>query len=228
MNIKIHKNLHLGDIINVIQSNLDSEEIICKDRCVCCNSDSYEMASFIADLLGIKNKIKKNSVNNYNLKMPTWVQDIPNKMETISWYSKPYKKAININYKKNNSIVCQFDFRSGKNKDIPNLFKNKIIQSFKSKLVNIGDNPHLDIINLNGYDLKTKWEAICKAKCYIGIDSGLSHLALMSNTPVYIVYKNHYCPWFFYPENTRFFNQPDQLIDLIKSEILSISSKLYL
>jgi hypothetical protein len=200
------KYAHLGDLINILQIHADSEQICIDKICPCgCEQNTFDLltdvVSFFDRNIEVHPIILPNAVKVY----PIWAQNLKNPSGTLRYYNKPYVKAKELPLQQNH-IACQFDYRSKNTpwfKGISDL--SQIIKRFKKKLVNIGDKHIEGIKNCVDYTLKEKFHILASSSMYIGIDSGLSHLALMTNTKCYICHENR-CPWFFYPKDPIFIN----------------------
>jgi|GEM_PF-5003220 hypothetical protein len=220
------KHVHLGDLINVLQAHPQATEICYEGLCACgCGQNTVELlrqlAPLFSDNLKVNDFVPKNAIP----VCPTWVQTLVNPTGTSSWRSTPYKKISNLPSDKGKHIACQFDYRSKNTpwfKGINDL--SPILQAFGDKLINIGDKPINGIENQLKISVLEKLEIIATAKMYIGIDSGLSHLALMTNTGSYICHENK-CPWFFYPKGVKFINvkiKEELNVLLRKNQILAL------
>jgi len=196
-------NNHLGDLVHVLQVWQNDAEFIYVDPkpCPCCGQKAQETIQFILNLMGNPRlKLSTTKLDDQLLVIPTWRKEAPD-IPIHRWRRTSYTKAINLPTHRTNKVVCQFDARSTPhwNKNVSNEIIREIVRLFKGRLVNIGDNIILGTQNMTRSSLSEKWEVLASAKYYIGIDSGMSHLALMTNTPVMIMYSDM-LPWLFYPD----------------------------
>jgi len=201
MKIQPHKNTsHLGDLINILHTQKNVKEI-CSEI-----SEVQIMLNFLTSIFPNPIKYTKDTIGSIIVK-PSWSKDLPDRTESNIWFRGPYLKISKKTTK--NHIACQFDARSfppwTKTIKKENVFK--ISKFFQKKLINIGDKKIEGIENKTNISLDEKFEIINSASGYIGIDSGLSHLSLMTQTPVYIVHDDQYCPWIFYPEGAEFISE---------------------
>lgn len=191
---------HLGDVINVVQqahhySNRSGEyRMFSRGPCPCCGGDTEKMLQQIISLLDTNLKFSKKSSPNAEVFTPAWVK--PHKRNP--WDRLPYVKAKRMPATRTH-VVCQFDGRSRGDK-VPAW--NQIVKLIKPKWFNIGDRaiPCQDKTEL---DLIAKFRLIASAKLYVGIDSGLTHLALMTNTPILLVHPAGWDARRFYPETDQ-------------------------
>ena len=128
----------------------------------------------------------------------TWKENM-----TLEWVRTPYVKARFLPKQKSH-IAVQFDARCNVpwKKTISDKYIQMIAEEFDDfKIVNIGDREFEFFENKTKIGLLDKFEIIASSQRYIGIDSGLSHLALMTNTDVNILYEGkENQPWLFYPD----------------------------
>lgn len=193
MNIQPFPKLtHLGDLVNIIQHYCTIADYIYTD-----DLQAREMIEFLLSLLDVKLKSCQTKPNQIEFVAPTWTFSQPNEFGTMFWHPRSYKKSTNLPQKQDSHIVCQFDARA----NVQTITEEDIFNICKTIGVihNIGDRKFEFTINHNQCSLNEKYQLLNSAHAYIGIDSGLSHLALMSNTPTYILYKKNN-PWFFYPD----------------------------
>lgn len=217
MKISLYKNhVHLGDTINNLQRHIFATEVYMPKFCRCCDTDLLSMIRFLVTLLPQPPKISDNAADSIEVK-PSWVQKMPNDSGTNQWYREPYVKAKKLPATQQPHIACQFDARSRGYtwpKTITQENIQKLADIFGGRLINIGDRPINGAKNEVGISLEQKFDIISSAAAYVGIDSGLSHLALMTNAPVYIVYQEPYRPWFFYPDGPVYISDMRRFIDL--------------
>lgn len=220
------KHVHLGDLINILQTYPQATEVCYQGACACgCGQSTFDLLKQLAPLFSptllVNNFIPKNAMP----VVPTWVQKTNTPAGTLFWRKTPYRKISTLPESKGKHIACQFDYRS---KNTP-WFKgvrdlSPILQTYGDRLINIGDNHINGIRNHLKLNVLEKLEIIATAKMYIGIDSGLSHLALMTNTNSYICHEDR-CPWFFYPKGVRFINvKVKEELDVLlkKNQILAL------
>jgi hypothetical protein len=194
------KHNHLGDLINILQRN--------KTKAIYVPDEAKPMLEFLLSLF--PNPPAITDIIGTPV-LPTWTQDVKNPTGTLVWYRPPYVKAVNLPKQRRRHVACQFDARSKPwwTKTIPDDMIRELASRHQG-MINIGDRIFDFMENRVDASLQEKFEIIATARFYVGIDSGLSHLALMTNTPTYIVYQKH-CPWFFYPDGTTFVNRVDQI-----------------
>jgi hypothetical protein len=125
--------------------------------------------------------------------------------EMLPWWFKEwsgeicqYVKALQLP-PKDSHIAVQIDSRS-KGKKIPH-WASKSIQ-FLKRAINVGDRP-LRCRNKIKVDLRTKFDIIASARYYVGIDSGLTHLALMTDTPIVLIHPEDWDVKRFYPDTDQ-------------------------
>jgi len=186
---------HLGDIVNVVQQvhhraiAVPGLHFISSRPCPCCGVDSGEMAKNVLSLLGTS--VKYESSKNFISVSPAWVKG---HKKTI--YDGKYAKAKELP-ERGDHVVCQFDKRS-RGEKIP----NNVIDFVKSDMINIGDNK-LPCINKTELDLRAKFRMLASAKLYVGVDSGLTHLALMTETPILLIHPKSWDAGRFYPPSPQ-------------------------
>lgn len=191
------KTSHLGDLINILQTQ-DADEIVAE-------SSTEEMLTFLMSVFPNGPKITHDTIEAKTVK-PSWSKELPDRTESNVWFRGPYKKTNTKNQKKSH-IACQFDARSFP--PWPKSIKNthKLLELFPNRLVNIGDKTIEGMKNKTECSLSEKFEILNSATAYIGIDSGLTHLALMTDVPVYVVHPEKYCPWIFYPVGPKYISE---------------------
>lgn len=189
----------LGDLVNILQQYHDKSEYIYTDDVF-----AQEMIEFLLTLFDTKLVLLRNKPDNYLEVETTWTNDSNyKKFGTMIWSPVSYKKSINLPLQKKH-IVCQFDCRTkvSWNRTISSKNIFTICKSI-GEIYNIGDN-HIDgTINCTNFSLSEKYELLSTSSFYIGINSGLSHLALMTNSNVFILYEHPNNPWFFYPDDSN-------------------------
>ncbi len=193
---------HLGDVINIIQQihhkSIDIpgfysifSNIKC---CPCCGVNTGGMMKKIVGLLDTKLTFTTATPKTYDILTPKWVlAHAPTPYDDL-----PYAKAKNLPPKRN-YVVCQFDARS-RGEKIPG--RNKIQKLINNQMINIGDK-RLPCINKTDLGLLEKFRLIASAKSYIGIDSGLTHLALMTDTPIVLVHPKSWDAKKYYPKTDQ-------------------------
>jgi hypothetical protein len=127
-------------------------------------------------------------------------------------YERPPAKPKQQNY-----IACQFDARTNtpwKKTVEPETVS--LISNINETIYNIGDKSHPGLVDKTKLVLADKFEIISSARAYIGIDSGLTHMALMSHCPVIVIlHRSQIKPWYFYPDDPRIvFIDADSKVDL--------------
>jgi Glycosyltransferase family 9 (heptosyltransferase) len=198
---------HLGDIINIIQQyhlrsleDNDIYNISSNHICDCgCNINTGKVIHAILSLLDTRINYSSDKLENRNIieATPFWFK----KHESSIYDSKPYAKG-KIESRRRNYVVCQFDANSARTRKEPDsMTVTKILRKFNN-LVNIG-NKELRINNACDTNLKEKFDLIANAQFYIGIDSGLTHLALMTNTPIFVIHPLDWQARKYYPESKQ-------------------------
>jgi hypothetical protein len=147
---------------------------------------------------------------------PSWCETPP-----LRWPG-PYRQAIHPPLPKTN-ITCQFDARSNTalwKKTLP----RETIAAIKPILgnpINIGDNPIPGFDNRTGLSLREKYHLIASSALYVGIDSGITHLAIMAGVKTVVLHNEDFCPFFFYPdaENLTFISRLDDLAAMVSSQV---------
>lgn len=212
------KHAHLGDLVNILQIYPNVEQICFNGLCPCgCKQDTFVLLNQLVSLFEKEIKVSDKVPENAKKVYPIWSQDFKHFSGTLCYYNKPYVKAKNLPNKKDH-IACQFDYRSKYTPWFKGVFDlSPIINRYKKKLINIGDQKIEGIQNCIDLDLKEKFDILASSNMYIGIDSGLSHLALMTNSSCFICHENK-CPWFFYPKGPVFINMSskEELSSLLK------------
>ena len=145
---------------------------------------------------------------------PSWCETPP-----LRWPG-PYRKAIHPPLPKTN-ITCQFDARTS-----PAWWKKTLppetIAALKPILgtaINIGDNPIPGFDNRIGLSLGEKYDLIASSTLYVGIDSGLTHLAIMAGVKTVVLHNEDFCPTLFYPdsENLTFISRLNDVAAMVGS-----------
>lgn len=196
MNIIPHSKLSkLGDLVNILQHHHECDFIYSD------NDSVREMLTFLIPLFNSKIKLSETKFDVFQTALTSWTCEWPNKYGTLYWNPRSYLKAKDLPEKQEKHIVCQFDTRTAVswNRTLSNKHIKNIIARFKP--YNIGDRSFDGAINCTNYSLAEKWNLLKTASVYIGINSGLSHLALMSNAKTFILYEEQNNPWFFYPND---------------------------
>ncbi len=185
---------HLGDIINIIQQIHHKAlntgiHFVFGRKCPCCNVNSGNMMKTILSLLDTPVKYGINQ--KFIIISPSWT-----KIHSANIYDWKYAKAKKLP-KKGDHIVCQFDQRSVGNKTPKN-----ILDFVKPNMINIGDRK-LPCMNQNELGLIEKFNILASASKYIGIDSGLTHLALMTEVPIVLVHPKEWDAKKYYPKTDQ-------------------------
>ena len=193
---------HLGDIISIIQNNLNADFFYAHSECLCCGNDCRECAKQVLELLGMSHKLTDDDSDAIK-GTETW--------EDKNWDHSQYLKAKITNSQKENYLAYQFDARSSYRK-LP--YKKEIdsfLSQFEGNLVDVGESSKLNI--------KEKFEIVDCAFCYIGVDSGITHLALMSTTPIIVMQNKEHPRQIFYPYSNqlKFFTNHVDVLEHIKS-----------
>ena len=206
------RNQHLGDLINIVQKYSEADLIVGVGICPCCGSDSGETLRFVCELLQCRLKVTAEHHPHASVVRPSWCETPP-----LRWPG-PYRKAIHPPLAKTN-ITCQFDARSN-----PAWWKKTLppetIAAIKPILgtpINIGDNPIPGFDNRMALSLREKYHLLASSALHVGIDSGLTHLAIMAEVKTVVLHNEGFCPWFFYPDsaNVIFTSNLDQLATLV-------------
>ena len=197
---------HLGDIIGIIQNHLDAEQFYAHSTCICCGNDCLDCTRQILELLNIENKLTKNSKNAIKGEV-IWF----NKKWDYSSYSK-----IKIKSKKENYYCYQFDARSSYHKLPSKEQLDNFLKNFPGDLIDVGEKSKLNV--------KEKFNIINNSISYIGVDSGVTHLAMMSNTPTFVFQNEKHPRQFSYPKTTqiKFCIDYRDIIDKVKKMRLKI------
>jgi hypothetical protein len=69
--------------------------------------------------------------------------------------------------------------------------------------------------------LRDKYHLIASSTLYVGIDSGLTHLAIMAGVKTVVLHNEDFCPTLFYPdsEDLTFISRLDDLAAMVESQI---------
>ena len=207
--------LHLGDLVNIIQTNLDADQILTSQKCKCCNNSVAEVVEFVIDLLNLEIKVTDNE-SNTEVVFPSWSNSETN------WRKQPYLKPI-TNPNKNKYISYSFDVRSNIEEKKP---LTKDIDYFKKNcpfpIINLGDKSE--------FSLEKKYKIISSSLFFVGANNGTTHLAMMSETQVFLLtnpsrtLKNGFymCRRFF-PDTTQIttYDNSKEIIKCIKKSIIS-------
>lgn len=188
---------HLGDLVNIVQQYHNKADYIYTKHV-----KAQVILDFLLPLFDGTLKRSAKPFKAFEYVTTTWFAPWPNEFGTMCWCPLSYKKAINLPETHGSHVVYQFDARSPVpwTKTIP-ATDIKAIGHIVGPAYNIGDNDIPGSINCTQYSLQDKFKLLSTAKLYIGIGSGLSHLALMTNTPTYITYEGNNNPWFFFPDD---------------------------
>jgi len=182
--------VHLGDMVNIIQSNRDKNlGVFCDDFCKCCSFNPQDTLNFLLSIFDTRLFYKISY--NYKKICPTW-----EKGERCPSYSK-----MNNLHSIESHVVCHFDPSSGHHyKDIGNI-KFEIINSIgKDNVINIGKFPIEGVSNKHDAPLSDKVKYISSAAMVIGIDDGIAHLAETTNSRnIIIKMPNHEFIYKMYP-----------------------------
>lgn len=186
---------HLGDIINVVQQvhhrALDRPGLhfLSSKPCPCCGIDSGQMVREVLSLLDTP--VRYGTGQNFISVSPMWI-----KRHKPTPYDGKYAKAKELP-DRGEHVVCQFDQRSQGNKVPANY-----LDFIKADWINIGDQ-QLPCINKTELDLLAKFRILASAKSYVGIDSGITHLALMTETPILVIHPKSWDASRFYPRSSQ-------------------------
>lgn len=199
---------HLGDIINIIQQyhlrSLEDKDVygVFSDHvCTCgCKTDTQEVIKTILSILDsrIHYMTEKPESQDIITATPAWFKGHTPSVHDV----KPYAKAKNLPADYKNYVVCQFDVSSSKHqKEVDSMTVTKILKKFNN-IINIG-NKKIETTNMGDKTLKEKFDLIANAQLYIGLDSGLTHLALMTNTPVFVMHPLDWSAHKYYPKSKQ-------------------------
>jgi ADP-heptose:LPS heptosyltransferase len=177
---------------------------------------TVSMLDFILSITDTQLKTTNQMIADCKEVGPDWFQEA--KLSgTFLWNRQPYFKAKSLPTEKFTHIACQFDARTRVpwSKGVSDAFLDRLAATYPGRLVNIGDLNRRGMSNEVGASLARKFEVIATAQSYIGIDSGLTHMSLMTNTPTHIAYSD-VKPWFFYPDQSLNFisDKTEQLAEL--------------
>jgi hypothetical protein len=185
---------HLGDVINVVQQlhNRSLKEqrfyrMFSHKDCPCCGVQTGAMIKDIISLLETKIMFSKQRSKKYEVCLPSWIKG--------RWDGLTYAKAKNLPSREQH-VVCQFDKRSHGNK-VPD--HDKLLKMIAPEMTNIGDS-ELPCVDFRRVSLLEKFNLIASASLYIGVDSGLTHLALLTETPIVCVHPPTWNARRYYPE----------------------------
>ena len=199
---------HLGDLINIIQQCVKMKKAILGSThtCNCCGNDVYDSIVQLLSLLQSNTIAIKENLHPSQTICPSWSRKSfglpPIKNPD---YNKSFM-AIDQSSKTSDFFTYQFDARS-------NAKMKSIDQSEKSRLLESGLN-FVDVGEGQSNIIK-KFDLINRSVAYIGIDSGMTHLALMTNTPIYLIHPKAYDPLLFYPTTTQI-SAYHQMEDIVK------------
>lgn len=204
--IKPHA-FHLGDMVNIVQQTHiravtlpNIYYMFSNHICPCCKNNTNKTLKEILNLL--KTPVHYLSTTpdyDFTYAQPWWH---PNR-ERNSFDYLPYTKAINLPVEKGNYIACQFSSRTNQTKKQVKARDIKRIVNAFTNIINLGDDK-LDVqLNTGHYSIKQKLDIIAKARFYIGIDSGCTHLACMTNTPIFIIHPSTWSAHIYYPKTDQ-------------------------
>ena len=180
---------HLGDLINIYQqcAQMGNVTLFSKTICPCCKNSAEKVFKF---LIQLNPAVKFGKLYTPITEMKPWWFEGKDKID--------YVKAVKLP-QKDSYISVQIDSRS-QGKKIPHWAK-KAIHSLE-KVINIGDRP-LKCKNKTKVNLQNKFDIIASSRYYVGIDSGLTHLALMTNTPIILIHPQGWDARKFYPDTKQ-------------------------
>lgn len=193
---------HLGDLIAIFQKCLKKRNtyLYSSHICNCCGNSVQnclqEINSLFVEKICLINVKKIDGLIN-----PPWQN-----YEINHPYIKSFKAKNN---QQKNYITYQFDSRSTPKRRI------KTISNLEKSLLD--SNQNLVHVGENDMGLIEKFNLINNSKIFIGIDSGITHLALLTNTPICVIFtegaENN--PKKFYPdtEQIKYYSNMKQLID---------------
>lgn len=201
---------HLGDLINISQQCFRMGDcVLCGTQfCDCCGNSVENTLLQILQLVDSNVRYVKHS-NSAKELLPTWSTSLYPNHDRFQ-----YLKS-NLCSKKDTYVSYQFDARStprNRRKTIENSEKIVLVSSGLN-LIDIGENSNLSI--------REKFDIVNKSVAYVGIDSGVSHLALMTNVPIYIVHPKGEInnPYLFYPETEqiKFFDNMMKVVQCLQT-----------
>jgi len=204
--IKPHA-FHLGDMINVVQqTHIRAVSLphiyymFSNHICGCCKNDTNKTLKEILNLLKTPIHYLNATPEHDFIYMKPWWH--PNR-ERNDFDYLPYTKVINLPIYKDKYVAVQFSSRTNKQKKQINKSDVRRITSAFKEVINLGDDK-LDVwMNCGHYDVRQKLDIIAKARFYVGIDSGCTHLACMTNTPVFIIHPLQWPANIYYPKTDQ-------------------------
>jgi hypothetical protein len=191
---------HLGDLVSIVNKMGDvADSIHLTQTCSCCQNHPLPIVTMLIKALGCNMKVSTVPDIDAIKVCPTWCEGV----ERYVYYWQPYKK-ITEKRETENYIACQFDARCSTPwpKTVPDRHI-AMLPKLGKKLVNIGDRSFDGFDNRTGLSIEEKFEVIKKASGYVGIDSGLTHLALLTDIQVIVLYEHPWKPWYYYPEDPQ-------------------------
>lgn len=166
------KRLHLGDLVNIVQTNLDANQIVDSQKCKCCGNSAAEVLSFVITLLKLNIQTTSNESDAQEV-FPFWSNSEKNWSKTP--YLKPQQPRCIQKF-----ISYSFDVRSNIKykrplaKDIDYFLKNCPL-------------PCIDLGDQSSFSLPEKYEKIASSLFFVGANNGLTHLAMMSETQTFLL-----------------------------------------
>ena len=183
------KYVHLGDLVNIVQLHIEEIAAIgAPAHCACCGRSPQATLKFLLGL--VESPLFYWDGNDGELVSPSWELEIP---------PIPYRLASSLPPNMGH-IACHFDTLShvyGDVKLAPNVAE--ITRALgKRELVNVGIAPQAGMRNRHDASLEEKFQIMASAELVIGIDDGLSHLALMTEAKTIVVHKPKHPVHLFY------------------------------
>ncbi len=182
---------HLGDMINSV--NIAHEEAVRNtefDYFIYCNYQGETVAKkrpqeSLKEVLGLIDtpiRYLPSGPENSRTISPHWVkwakQNPPQR----------YVKARNLPTQREDYITIQTNSRSTLDKGLFPEEDVRLVEVIQPhRVINLSDQEIPNTTFLGDASLREKLEVIAKAKAHIGVNSGMIHLALMTNTPIVLI-----------------------------------------
>ena len=210
--------VHLGDVINIIQHNYGKPtKIVGNYKCWCCGNELKIVSSFILKLLP-ESRIRfgKGKEDLCDEVKPTWSTNVERRRAGLPPLESPqYHKAADQK-KIGDHIVCSFSTRSGYKHRAKSLGPSpktitkeqiaSVLDYFGARnttVFNLGDDDVDGTISMVGRSLEEKYELVASAKYTLSTDNGIAHLALMTQSNVFVVHKPIWNASLYYPAGTK-------------------------
>jgi hypothetical protein len=217
-----NKTNKLGDIVIILQYYHDLSNGIYVEKLTAKNTLRFILKLINKDIEILENKDNTTEV------FPSWTCSYPNEFGTMIWKNKEYKKAIDLPTQQQNFLTISLSART----KVPwqtTLFENTIQEINKYfkwiKVYNLGDEELTNTINCTNFSIEEKFNLLKNAAVHVGINNGMSHLSLMTNSNTYILYEKGNSPWFYFPRNANVLAANK---DNIRNIFYQFSTKLFL